>query len=91
MTTGGPANVSLNQSGQQQSQTKQADVVTIKSAGDDLVAVTVFERIQPPPIVGTFNVGKELGLTELEPKKGYKLPRRVAEVLVDAKKAAIIE
>ncbi len=74
-------------------QISQVDPPTVSAAKafDDLVAVTVFEQIDPPPVVGSFNVGHELGITRMVPKQAYKLPRFVAEVIVDAKKGVIID
>jgi len=58
---------------------------------DDEVLVTMYETVDPAPRVGTFNIQLMLGLRKLEERKNYRLPKFVAEVLVDAKKAEYLQ
>lgn len=58
---------------------------------DDEVLVTMYETIDPAPRVGTFNIQLQLGIAKLEERKNYRLPKFVAEVLVDAKKAEYLQ
>jgi hypothetical protein len=64
--------------------------ISVKKTGDDLVVIVVTKEIEPPPIIGHYRMGYELGVTKLIPQHPYKVPRRVAEVMVDAKKAIIV-
>lgn len=56
----------------------------------DLVIVTMHETISPAPRIGTFDCRHRLGVPELLARKPYRVPKFVAEVLVDAGKAEII-
>lgn len=62
-----------------------------QSDRDDEVLITMYETISPAPRVGTFNIQLMLGLSQLEERKNYRLPKFVAEVLVDAKKAEYLQ
>lgn len=62
-----------------------------QSDRNDEVLVTMYETISPAPRVGTFNIPLQLGIAKLEERKNYRLPKFVAEVLVDAKKAEYLQ
>lgn len=66
-------------------------VADLSGGDDDIVKVTMFETIDPPPVVGNYHVSRELSVSRLEAKKSYRLPRFVALVIVDAQKGAIAE
>ena len=55
----------------------------------DLVRVAVHEHIQPAPRVGGVCMVRDLSVTEL-PVGVHRIPKVVAEVLVDRKKASYI-
>lgn len=57
----------------------------------DEVLITMYETIDPAPRIGTFNMQQLLGISKLVEKKNYRLPKYVAEVLVDAKKAEFLQ
>lgn len=58
---------------------------------EEEVLVTMYETIEPAPRVGTFSIPLQLGIAKLEGRKNYRLPKFVAEVLVDAKKAEYLQ
>ena len=64
--------------------------VSVKSSDKDLVQVTVFQAIEPPPHVGNWNGARELGILKMTPKSTYKVPRYVANVMVESTRAAIL-
>lgn len=55
------------------------------------VRVNMYETIEPAPTVGHFNVGRELGISRLQARETYSLPKNVADVLVDARKASRVD
>ena len=63
----------------------RVDVSQVKN--DDLVLVTMHETIDPAPRVGTFDCRHKLKVQALTARKNYRMPKFVAEVLVDAGKA----
>lgn len=63
----------------------RVDVSGVKAL--DLVMITMHELIDPAPRIGTFDIRHSLGIQKLVARKNYRLPKFVAEVLVDAGKA----
>ena len=53
------------------------------------VEFTCYEEIDPAPIIGRFNFVMELGISKLENKGVYIIPRDAADHLVDKKKGII--
>lgn len=73
---------------------EQADAqasVSAKKSRTDLVTITVYEDIEPPPRIGDWDGKHELGITKMKAKNSYKVPRNVAEVIADAKKGTIVD
>lgn len=64
--------------------------VEVRKENNDLVQVTVFSDIEPPPHIGKWKGSDELKVTKLVAKGTYKVPRFVANAMVDAKRAAIL-
>jgi hypothetical protein len=69
---------------------KTMPVVSAKKASDDLVTITTFQRLESLN-VGKWHMEEELHVPYLEKLKPYKVPRFVANIVVAAKKGAIIE
>ncbi len=65
--------------------------VSLKKSAKDVVVVSCFETIEPAPTIGFWSGATDpnVGLKMLK-QTPYKVPRHVAEVLVDAKKAIIV-
>ena len=57
----------------------------------DLLRIAMLEDVSPAPIVGTYNFAKELGVTKLENRKTYRVPRHVAFRLQDSKCCVVLE
>lgn len=63
----------------------------IKANPKDHVRTVCLEDIEPPPIIGHYNVGRELGITKMAKQANYHFPRYIAEHLADKQKIAILE
>ena len=53
------------------------------------VKVTMLREVSPAPVVGKYNVARELKVAKLEAGKSYRLPSDVAMVLVDSNSAVL--
>ena len=58
---------------------------------NDEVVITMHETLDPAPRVGTFSIPEKLQIRALIQKKNYRLPKFVAEVIVDAGKAEYLQ
>lgn len=67
----------------------EASVETTASA-KDYVRVTMLEEVSPPPVIGHFNFAAELGVTKLENRKTYSVPREAAARLQDTGMAVML-
>ena len=76
---------------QPENRSAEIPTVEVRTDGKDFVAVTMFETIDPCPTIGSWNGVHELGVRTMDKNKSYRVPRHVADVLVDAKKATTIE
>lgn len=70
-------------------QPEQARVDVSQVGRDDLVLVTMHETIDPAPRIGTFDCRHKIAHA-LIMRKNYRMPKHVAEVLVDAGKAEFL-
>lgn len=70
-------------------QPEQARVDVSQVGRDDLVLVTMHETIDPAPRIGTFDCRHKIAQA-LIARKNYRMPKHVAEVLVDAGKAEFL-
>lgn len=68
-----------------------APVVTPQRTGKGWVKVNMYETIVPAPTVGTFSVTQELGIPSMLARQTYSVPKDVADVLVDARKAGRVD
>lgn len=59
-------------------------------AASDLVKIVAHQTINPAPTVGTVNLVRDFGIEKLVERETYNIPRCVAEVLVDRRKASIV-
>jgi len=55
----------------------------------DFVEFNCFETIDPSPVIGHFSFSRDMSITMLEKNRVYRIPRFVAEVLVDKKKGVV--
>lgn len=63
----------------------RVDVSSAKAK--DIVMITMHETISPPPFIGGYNIPLEMKISSLQERKNYRLPKYVAQVIVDAGKA----
>lgn len=65
--------------------------VQVKKDKNDHVSITMLEEVNPAPRIGHCDVPTDLGIPILVKGESYRVPRTVAEMLKDSKKAAIAE
>lgn len=64
--------------------------VSPKAKQSGWVEVSMHEEISPAPVIGKFSFAIDMSITKLEKHKTYRVPKDVADVLVDRKKAIIL-
>jgi hypothetical protein len=55
------------------------------------VKINMYETITPAPVIGGFRVGHELGISSMQARATYSVPKNVADVLVDSRKAGRVD
>ena len=58
--------------------------VSVKTTPHDWVGFACTREVCPPPTIGNFSMGSELGILKMSAGTKYNLPRHVAEHLADA-------
>lgn len=58
--------------------------IAIPKLKDGWVRITMFKTIEPPPIIGSFNVGTELNIRAMVERQAYVVPLNIACVLKDS-------